>query len=83
VRDGLGAYLVDRSGLVQINGTNGTPRKLPCFHARLGGTAKTVEEGIRQIVALLPQVNDVRRETIAASEIVLDSTAAARTATRA
>jgi altronate hydrolase len=37
----------------------------------MGGTLKTVEEGVRQLAALLPQANDVRREPIPASEIIL------------
>jgi altronate hydrolase len=36
-----------------------------------GGTLKTVEAGVRKVRELLPLVNDVRRETIPASEIVL------------
>jgi altronate hydrolase len=36
-----------------------------------GGTAKTVEAGVRELARLLPQVNDVRREPIPASELVL------------
>jgi altronate hydrolase len=37
----------------------------------MGGTTKTVEEGVRQLAAMLPQANAVRREPIPASEIVL------------
>ena len=37
----------------------------------LGGTAKTVEAGVRRIAELLPRANDVRREPIPASEIML------------
>ena len=37
----------------------------------LGGTTKTVEMGVRRIAELLPRVNDVRREPIPASEIML------------
>jgi altronate hydrolase len=37
----------------------------------LGGTRKTVEEAVRLVDSLLPQVNAARRETVPASEIVL------------
>ncbi len=37
----------------------------------LGGTQRTIEAGIQLVKELLPRVNDVRREPIAASEIVL------------
>ena len=36
-----------------------------------GGTTKTVEAGVRKVLEMLPLVNDVRRETVPASEIVL------------
>ena len=63
-------YLVESNGLVQINGTG---RKLPPVLTMqdCGGTAKTIEAAHRQIMKMLPAVNDVRRETIPASEIVL------------
>ena len=37
----------------------------------LGGTAKTVEAGIKLVAELLPRVNALRRETVPASEIIL------------
>jgi altronate hydrolase len=36
-----------------------------------GGTQKTIDEGVRLVEQMLPQVNTVRRETIPASELVL------------
>jgi altronate hydrolase len=36
-----------------------------------GGTTKTIEEGVRLLSELLPRVNDVKREPIPASEILL------------
>lgn len=64
-------YLVDHGGLVQINGTAG--RKLPPTLSMqdCGGTAKTIEAAHREIMKMLPVVNDVRRQAIPASEIVL------------
>jgi altronate hydrolase len=63
-------YLVEQSGLVQLNGTG---RKLPPVLSmqECGGTTKTVEAAHRQIISMLPGINDVRRESIPASEIVL------------
>jgi altronate hydrolase len=63
-------YLVEHSGLVQINGA---ARKLPPILSMqdCGGTAKTIEAAHHQIVKMLPAVNDVRRVPIPAAEIVL------------
>jgi altronate hydrolase len=63
-------YLVENSGLVQINGAE---RKLPPILSmqECGGTVKTIEAAHRQIMAMLPSVNDVRREPIPASELIL------------
>ena len=63
-------YLVDNSGLVQINGTG---RKLPPVLSMqdCGGTTKTIEAAHRQITSMLPAIDDVRRVPIPASEIVL------------
>ena len=49
------------------------PRKLPpIFNLQdCGGTTKTLEAAQRQIAAMLPQVNDIRRQSIPASEIIL------------
>ncbi|HEX4130550.1 MAG TPA: altronate dehydratase family protein [Pirellulales bacterium] len=66
-------YLVDRN-LVQIIGhPSAQPARRPVVMTmqEMGGTAKTVEAGIRAITAVLPEVNDVRREPIPASEIIL------------
>jgi altronate hydrolase len=63
-------YLVDHGGLVQINGT--PPKRPPVLTMQeCGGTAKTIEAAHREIMNMLPAVNDVRRQPIPASEIVL------------
>jgi len=63
-------HLIEHQGLVQIGG--GERRLPPILHLQdLGGTNRTVEEGIRQIAALLPRVNDIRRVPIPAAELVL------------
>ena len=70
-------YLIDDQRLVQIGrtatqstgGSNGRPPVL--VMQDLGGTQKTIDEGVRLVAELLPRVNACRRETIPASEIVL------------
>jgi altronate hydrolase len=63
-------YLMEREQLVQLGAP--MPARPPAISMQdLGGTAATIEEGVRQLAALLPRANDVRRETIPASEIVL------------
>jgi altronate hydrolase len=37
----------------------------------IGGTRKTVEAGVEAVLAMLPHVNNVRREAVPASELVL------------
>lgn len=66
-------YLLQDQGLVQLGaGPNGTPKSPPVFSMQdMGGTAKTIEAAIKQVASMLPQVNDVRREPIPASQIVL------------
>ena len=65
-------YLVDHEGLVQI-GLAGQPRRLPPILSMqdCGGTTKTIEAALRKVAELLPAANDVRRETIPASELLL------------
>ena len=36
-----------------------------------GGTRKTIEAGVKAIMEMLPKVNDVKRETCSASELIL------------
>jgi altronate hydrolase len=66
-------YLMQSQNLIQI-GDNGSPRPAgpPVLSMQdQGGTTKTVEEGVRLLSELLPRINDVRREAIDASEILL------------
>ena len=67
-------YLVDSRGLVQISNLSdgaGAKKTPVLVMQELGGTQKTLEAGLRTISEMLPRVNDVRREPIPASEIVL------------
>jgi altronate hydrolase len=69
---GAMGYLLESQRLIQIEGGNGKRQGPPVLSMQdMGGTTKTVEEAVRQLVKLLPQANDVRREPIPASEIVL------------
>jgi altronate hydrolase len=66
-------YLLQSQNLLQIGG-NGSPRPAgpPVLSMQdQGGTTKTIEEGVRLLSELLPKVNDVKREPIPASEILL------------
>ena len=63
-------YLLNQGGLVQIGGP--AVKRPPVMSMQdMGGTAKTIEAGIRMIAELLPAANDVRRESIPASELIL------------
>jgi altronate hydrolase len=70
-------YLIEEQKLVQIRrgdsnqgvSSNGRPPVL--VMQDLGGTQKTIDAGVRLVGELLPRVDDCRRETISASEIVL------------
>jgi altronate hydrolase len=65
-------HLIESQGLVQIGGT-GQP--LPASRVLsiqdLGGTVKTVAAGVEAVMDLLPRVNDVTREEVPASHLVL------------
>jgi len=68
----IGYFLQDQN-LVQLGtGAGAKPQLPPVFSMQdVGGTAKTIEAACRQVAAMLPQVNVVRRETLPASQIVL------------
>jgi altronate hydrolase len=70
-------FLIEDQKLFQIqtpsNGQGGMQNGQPpvLVMQDLGGTQKTIDEGVRRVAELLPRVNDCRRETMPASEIVL------------
>jgi altronate hydrolase len=65
-------YLVESQQLVQIDGVSGARNDPPVFSMQdLGGTMKTVEAASRKLAEMLPKANDVQREPIPASEIIL------------
>ncbi|MBC8353531.1 MAG: altronate dehydratase [Planctomycetes bacterium] len=64
--------LLDGEKLVQIDGTAGQSGGPPVFTMQdYGGTTKTVEAAVKKVAEMLPAANDVRREPIPASEIIL------------
>jgi altronate hydrolase len=69
-------YLLQSQNLLQIgngsvgNALRGVPPPVLSMQDQ-GGTTKTIEEGVRLLAELLPRINDVRREPIPASEILL------------
>jgi altronate hydrolase len=69
---GAMGYLVESQRLYQIDGVSGQAKLPPILSIQdMGGTVKTIEAGVRMVAELLPRVNDVRREAIPASEIIL------------
>lgn len=65
-------YLLASQRLVQIGGIPGPPGQPLVFSMQdLGGTVKTVEAAVRAVAELLPQANDIRREPIPASELIV------------
>lgn len=69
---GTAKYLIESQRLVQIGGIAGSDDGPLVFSMQdLGGTKKTVDAAVEKVGELLPQVNDVRREPIPASELIL------------
>jgi arabinonate dehydratase len=66
-------YLLQSQNLVEIGGNGKSrPQGPPVLSMQdQGGTTKTVEAGVRLLAELMPRVNDVKREPIPASEILL------------
>jgi altronate hydrolase len=69
---GAMSHLLTDQNLVQINDDSRPANSPPVFSIQdMGGTAKTIEAGVRKITEILPRANDVERVPIPASEIVL------------
>lgn len=65
-------YLLSSQRLVQLDGISGSPAEPLVFSMQdVGGTVKTVEAAVRAVAALLPRVDDVRREPLPASELIV------------
>jgi altronate hydrolase len=67
------SFLMDNEGLVQLGGTPQLTKAKPLVMniQDVGGVAKTVQRATEAIKELLPLVNNVRREPIPVSEIML------------
>jgi altronate hydrolase len=69
---GAMGHLLSDQNLIQIGGDSGPANSPPVFSIQdMGGTAKTIEAGVRKIAEILPRANDVQRVSIPASEIIL------------
>ena len=65
-------HLLSEQRLVTLGGRPTDANPLNVFSIQdQGGTVKTVEAGVRQITSMLPSANDVRREPIPLSELIL------------
>lgn len=65
-------YILETQRLVQIDGKSGQRKGPPVFSMQdMGGTKKSIAEGIRMVYELLPLANAVERQPIPASEIIL------------
>jgi len=68
-------YLLRQQDLVQLAASGRTSQdaeKVPVLSVQeRGGTTRTVEAGVNQIIEMLPRLNAMRRETVPASHLVL------------
>ncbi len=65
-------FLLEQGNLVQIKGVPAPQGGPPVLTIQeCGGTNQTVEAGLAALAEMLPRVNDVRREAIPASELIL------------
>ncbi|MFI4876032.1 MAG: UxaA family hydrolase [Blastopirellula sp. JB062] len=70
---GAMGYLVSQEQLIQLDDDVSQPAGAPLILSMQdqGGTANTIAAGVARLTEMLPRVNDVRRQPISASEIVL------------
>src|SRR5690348_7582097 len=68
---GLGCEANQVSGLMAAEGLKEGPKLIPMTIQDEGGVSKTVMRAVGFIEELLPEANDVARETIPASELIL------------
>lgn len=66
-------HLVEHEGLIQLGGVNGAAKAAPTMLTiqESGGIGKTVEAGVKALVAMLPRVNDVKRVSLPAKHLIL------------
>lgn len=68
---GLGCEVNQIDKLMEATGLEAGARVIPIGIQDMGGTAAAAREGIRRIEALLPEINDVTRQTLPASHLTL------------
>ncbi len=69
---GTMGYLVDQQRLVQIDGFASADGGPPILSMQdCGGTLATVEAGIKKLAELLPRANDVRRQPLPLSKLIV------------
>ncbi len=68
---GLGCEVNQIDTLVEVEGLTVGETLHTLAIQESGGTAATVREGVKRIQALLPRVNEVRRQTVPASHLTL------------
>ena len=65
-------HLIESQGLVQIGGTSQPLTESRVLNIQdVGGTEKTVAAGVAAVMDLLPSVNDIEREEVPASHLIL------------
>jgi altronate hydrolase len=72
---GQSIHLIENQGLTQLgpvrrDSTGSAPPTVLTIQ-ECGGIARTVEQGVRAIAELLPQVNEAKRTTLPASKLIL------------
>ncbi|WP_372399989.1 altronate dehydratase family protein [Azospirillum sp. HJ39] len=68
---GLGCEVNQIDKLMEATGLEAGARVIPIGIQDMGGTAAAAREGIRRIEALLPEIDDVTRQTLPASHLTL------------
>lgn len=70
---GPGSFLAEKTGLVQLQIPGQEPDALPLILniQDVGGVQKTVERTVEVLKEMLPEANNVRREPIPVSELIL------------
>jgi altronate hydrolase len=66
---GQAIHLIEGQGLLQLNGSRKPPQVLTIQEC--GGISKTVDAGVKAVLAMLPALNDVRRVPLTSDKIIL------------
>jgi altronate hydrolase len=68
---GLGCESAQISGIMRSQKLAEGPAFIPMTIQEKGGTAKTVQEGVARIKELLPEIDNVKRQTVSASHVTI------------